>query len=108
MRSGSASLKNVRIERWWKIAQECLRYIFENPKIVFKRRLSTISDSSSAQEYRFTKVAQECIRVATEIAREENFDKQDFCAFLTWGMQWTSAKKPPSPEEIEVSEIDNL
>jgi hypothetical protein len=46
--------------------------------------------------------------VANDIAREENFDKSDFCAFLTWGMQWTSAKKPPSPEEIEVSEIDNL
>jgi hypothetical protein len=40
--------------------------------------------------------------------REENFDKQDFCAFLTWGMQWTSANEPQSPEEIEVSEIDNL
>jgi hypothetical protein len=46
--------------------------------------------------------------VATEIAREENFNKQDFCAFLTWGMQWTSANEPQSPEEIEVSEIDNL
>ncbi len=97
-----------KYKKWKKNTEVVKNFINKNNICETPMRFSQISDSSSAQEYRFTKVAQECIRVATEIAREENFDKQDFCAFLTWGMQWTSANEPQSPEEIKVSEIDNL